>query len=51
MMKEFLVALLSKPEWKKKLKASITEEDWELMEKIVAVLQVIVVRFVTRWRF
>ena len=51
MMKEFLVALLSKPEWKKKLKASITEEDWELMEKIVAVLQVIVVEFVTRWRF
>ena len=40
-----------KSEWKKKVKASISEEDWELMEKIVTVLQVIVVEFVTRWRF
>ena len=45
------MALLSKSEWKKKVKASISEEDWELMEKIVTVLQVIVVEFVTRWRF
>jgi len=29
----------------------ISEEEWELMEKIVTVLQVIVLEFVTRWRF
>ena len=50
LMKEFLVPMLAKTEWKKKVKVTIAEEDWELMEKIVAVLQVIVVQFVSRWR-
>ena len=40
-LKEFLVPLLAKEEWSKKVDFSLTLGDWNTMGKVVKVLQVI----------
>ena len=37
---DFLILLMSKQEWSNKLKAKFRHADWDLMAKVVQVLQV-----------
>ena len=39
-LKPFLIELLAKEEWSKKVSTKLREADWDLMTKVVSVLQV-----------